>query len=87
MHVFGIILGESTLLCLGGGVIGWLVGHGLAIAAAPWVIQQTGLLINPWSLNVWESVLFPVLIALAALVGFLPAMTAYRTNVAEALSS
>lgn len=87
MHVFGIILGESTLLCLGGGLLGWLVGHGLAIAAAPWVIQQIGLLIDPWTLNKWESILFPVLIGLATLVGFLPAMTAYRTNVADALQS
>jgi putative ABC transport system permease protein len=87
MHVFGIVLAESALLCVGGGVIGWLVGHGLAIAASPWVIRQTGLLINPWALNTWEVILFPVLVGLAALVGFLPAMTAYRTNVADALSS
>lgn len=87
MHVFGIVLAESALLCVGGGLLGWLVGHGLAIAASPWMIQQTGLLINPWALNAWEAVLFPVLVGLAALVGFLPAMTAYRTNVADALSS
>ena len=87
MHMFGIILAESSLLCLGGGVIGWLVGHGLAIVASPWVIQQTGLLIDPWALNAWEGTLFPVLVGLAALVGFLPAMTAYRTNVVDALSS
>jgi putative ABC transport system permease protein len=87
MHVFGIVLAESTLLCVGGGIAGWVVGHGLAIAASPWVIRQTGLLINPWALNSWEAILFPVLVGLAALVGFLPAMTAYRTNVADALSS
>ena len=33
-----------------------------------------------------ELVLFPVLLALATLVGSLPAMTAYRTDVADALS-
>ena len=87
MHVFGIVLSESTLLCVGGGLIGWLAGHALAVIAAPWIIRQTGLLINPWSLNVWESLLFPVLLALAAIVGFLPALTAYRTNVADALTS
>lgn len=87
MHVFGVILGESTLLCVGGGLIGWLAGHGIAIASTPWLIRQTGLLINPWSANVWEIVLFPVLVGVAVLVGFLPAMTAYRTNVADALSS
>ena len=87
LHVFGIVLSESALLCIGGGVLGWFVGHALAVAASPWVIRQTGLLINPWAVNPWEAVLFPVLVGLAALVGFLPAMTAYRTNVADALSS
>ena len=87
LHVFGIVLSESALLCVGGGLLGWFVGHALAVAAAPWVIRQTGLLINPWAVNPWEAVLFPVLVGLAALVGFLPAMTAYRTNVADALSS
>ncbi|HRA89870.1 MAG TPA: ABC transporter permease [Planctomycetaceae bacterium] len=87
MHVFGIILAESTLLCIGGGLLGWIIGHSLAVASAPWLIRQTGLLINPWAVNPWEATLFPVLVGLAALVGFLPAMTAYRTNVADALSS
>lgn len=86
-HVFGIVLAESALLCIGGATTGWLAGHGLAIAAAPWVIRQTGLLINPWSMNTLEFVLFPLVAALAVLVGFLPAMTAYRTDVADALSS
>ena len=87
MHVFGIILAESALLCVGGGLLGWLAGHGLAVVSAPWLTEKTGLLINPWAVNPWEATLFPVLVGLAALVGFLPAMTAYRTNVADALSS
>jgi putative ABC transport system permease protein len=87
LHVFGIILAESTLLCVCGGLLGWFVGHGLAVVSAPWLIERTGLLIDPWSVDPWEATLFPILIGLAALVGFLPAMTAYRTNVADALSS
>lgn len=83
--VFSIILAESAVLCLGGGIIGWLAGHGLAIAFSPKVSAMTGLLLDPWYFNPWEFVLFPVLLVLGALVGFLPAMTAYRTNVADAL--
>lgn len=84
--VFGIVLVESVILCVGGGVLGWLAGHGLAIAAGPYVTARTGLLLDPWSIDLMEFVLFPVLLSLAALVGFLPAMTAYRTDVADALS-
>ena len=87
MHVFGIILAESILLCVVGGLVGWLAGHGLAVISAPTLTERTGLLINPWSVDPREAILFPVLVGLAALVGFLPALTAYRTNVADALSS
>ncbi|MEZ6129334.1 MAG: ABC transporter permease [Planctomycetaceae bacterium] len=83
--VFSIVLAESAVLCLGGGLLGWLVGHGMAVLFAPYVSARTGLLLNGWAVNPWEFVLFPVLLVLAALVGFLPAMTAYRTNVADAL--
>jgi len=84
--VFGIVLTESIVLCVGGGIVGWLVGHGLAIAAAPTVVERTGLLLDPWTLDPMELILFPVLLGLAAIVGFLPAMTAYRTDVADALA-
>jgi putative ABC transport system permease protein len=87
MHVFGIILAESVLLCVVGGLVGWLAGHGLAVISAPFLTERTGLLINPWSVDPREAILFPVLVGLAALVGFMPALTAYRTNVADALSS
>ena len=83
--VFGIILAESVVLCIGGGLLGWLAGHGLAVVSAPYVTAQTDLLLDPWTLDPMEFVLFPVLLVLATIVGFLPATTAYRTDVAEAL--
>ena len=84
--VFAIVLAESAVLCIGGGLMGWLLGHTLAIVAAPQVSAMTGLLLNPWVIDKSEFVLFPVLLVLGALVGFLPALTAYRTNVADALN-
>ena len=83
--VFSIVLAESAVLCIGGGLIGWLLGHAIAVFASPIISSRTGLLLNPWAVNPWEIVLFPVLLILAILVGFLPAMTAYRTDVADAL--
>jgi putative ABC transport system permease protein len=84
--VFSIILGESLLLCLGGGVLGLLMGHGLVVVAAPFIESQAGIMVNPWSFDVMELVLFPILIGMATLVGFLPGLTAYRTDVADSLS-
>lgn len=84
--VFSIILGESLLLCLGGGILGLLMGHGLVVVAAPLIEAQAGIMVNPWSFDVMELVLFPILIGMATLVGFLPGLTAYRTDVADSLN-
>ncbi len=84
--VFAIILAESIILCVGGGLLGLILGHGLVFAAAPFVEQQSGLIVNPFAFDMKELVLFPALLLLAALVGILPGMTAYRTDVAESLS-
>jgi len=84
--VFAIILAESILLCFGGGILGILLGHGLVFAAAPVVQQQTGLLINPFAFEQIEFILLPALIALASLIGIVPGLAAYRTDVARALA-
>lgn len=83
--VFAIILAESLLLCLIGGVLGWALGHGLVFAAADKITEETGLLLNPWSFEWTELAVFPILFVLAVIVGFLPALTAYRTDVAKNL--
>ena len=83
--VFSIILTESIVLCTAGGLCGLLLGHGLVFAAAPYIESQTGLLIDRFSFEPSELVLFPALAILASLVGFIPGLTAYRTDVADSL--
>ncbi|HTQ37497.1 MAG TPA: FtsX-like permease family protein [Pirellulales bacterium] len=83
-----IVLTESIMLALGGGAVGWLAGHLLVGAAAPTITDYTGVAVNflqfvPGS----ELILIPGLIVLASLVGYLPALSAYRTDVARALTS
>ena len=69
------------------GIVGWLAGHALTVIFSPMLSAETGVLLNRWAFSPAELILFPILLALGALVGFLPAMAAYRTNVAEALQS
>ena len=85
--VFAIIFLESILLCVGGGLFGILLGHGMVVIAAPILEVRTGLLIDPWAFETLELILLPALIALASLVGIVPGMTAYRTDVAKSLQS
>ncbi len=84
--VMAIILVESILLSLGGGLIGILLGHGMIGAASPYVVERTGIALSLFKFDWQELVLIPGLVVLASLVGFLPALAAYRTDVAKALA-
>lgn len=81
-----VVLLESILLSLGGGAVGVLLGHGLIGAFSGTIFEQTGIRISALSAQPIELVLIPGLIALASLVGYMPALIAYRTDVAKALS-
>ncbi len=85
--VFSVILMESTLLCFIGGLMGILLGHGLVFVISPIVAERSGILMDPYSFELAELIILPVMIVLASLVGFIPGMTAYKTDVAETLSS
>ena len=85
--VMTIVLLESILLSLGGGAFGWLLGRGLIAALSPAIASETGVAVGLAPLLPSELLLIPGLVALAAAVGYLPAMTAYRTDVARALAS
>lgn len=100
--VLSIILLESMLLSLGGGVAGFLLGHLLIGTLSPLIASYTGVVIGffqfpTFTLRLreggivvgvpYELILLPGLVILATLVGYLPALTAYRTDVAKALSA
>ncbi|MBN2579049.1 MAG: ABC transporter permease [Pirellulales bacterium] len=80
-----IILFESILLALGGGALGVALGHGLIAVLGPTIAEQTGVVVNPWDFQPVELMLIPGLVILASLVGYLPAMYAYKTDVAKSL--
>jgi putative ABC transport system permease protein len=84
--VMAIVLVESILLALGGGLIGVLLGHGLMGLVSPYVVERTGVVLNWYEFDWRELVLIPGLVVLASLVGFLPALAAYRTDVAKSLA-
>jgi putative ABC transport system permease protein len=85
--ILTIVLLESILLSLTGGAVGWLLGRGLIAALSPVISAQTGVAIGLARILPSELLLIPGLMVLAALVGYLPAMTAYRTDVARALAA
>jgi len=80
-----VVLMESILLALGGGAIGLVLGHGLTGVAAGWIGDQTGVPVSALQFQLSELILIPFLVVLASIVGFLPAVVAYRTDVAQSL--
>lgn len=80
-----IVLGESILLSLAGGVLGIVLGHALIAAAAPYVEAQAGIRLAFWEFDPWEIAVIPALVVLATLAGLLPAIAAYRTDVSRSL--
>jgi len=84
--VMTIILLESILLSLGGGVLGVFLGHFLIGVLSPWISEYTGIAIGFWSFQIAEVILIPGLVVLATVVGLLPAMVAYKQDVATALA-
>jgi putative ABC transport system permease protein len=83
--VMVIILLESILLSLMGGAVGVLLGHGATWACSPLIADWTGVVVGPLQFQWIELVLVPGLVVLASAVGYLPAMSAYRTDVAKSL--
>jgi putative ABC transport system permease protein len=83
--VMTIILLESILLALGGGLFGLIVGHGMVSAMSSVIAEQSGVLVSGLDFRLGELILIPGLIVLATMVGYLPAMYAYKTDVAKSL--
>lgn len=84
--VQSIVLLESVLLALLGGLAGIVLGHLMIGVASPFVEARTGVALHMLAVDPKELIVIPSLIVLAILVGIIPAMTAYRTDVAKALS-
>lgn len=85
--VLAIVLLESLLLSLGGGLLGVVAGHGLMGLISPWIDSVSGVSISSLQFEAKELMIIPGLVLLSVVVGFLPALDAYRTDVAKALSS
>lgn len=84
--LFGMLVGEAALLSAAGGVLGMALGHGLVAAAAGWIERSSG--VRPGAL--WplpeEALALALLVLAGAASGLLPALRAYRSDVAAQLA-
>ncbi len=83
-----VVLLESLLIAIGGGLLGWLAGHLIGLASSSIVEDRTGVQIGFLNtMTVYEWGLVPGLMLLATLAGIIPALVAYRTNVSQNLGT
>ncbi len=84
--VLGIVLLESCVIAGLGGLAGIVGGHGVAALGASLLAARGGPVTHALALSALQPVTFGAVVALGALAGLLPAMLAYRTEVAENLA-
>ncbi len=86
--VMAVVLLESLLIAVGGGLVGWVAGHAVGVVFSGMVEGETGITITFLNtLTFYEWLLVPGLVVLATLAGILPAVVAYRTDVSQNLGN
>ena len=84
--LFTMVLIESCVITLAGGLAGILGGHGLAWAGARLLALRGAFVAQPLAVGWLQPVVLATVVGLGALAGLLPAVLAYRTEVGEHLA-
>ena len=84
--VFAIVLLESTAVALVGAVPGILVGHCAATLGGQLLAARGGPVMHPFAVGLLQPGMLAATVAIGALAGLVPALLAYRTEVAENLA-
>ena len=81
-----VLILEGTLLSAFGVVLGFLAGHGVMELLGGWLASARGVALTGWTWTPAETILLIGLFAVGALAAALPAVQAYRTDVAATLA-
>jgi len=84
--VFGLIITESILITLLGGILGLCFGHGIVAIGSYFIKIETGLRFSAGYLSVADIFVIPSMLIMGFLAGLLPAIQAYRLSVLKNLT-
>ena len=79
--VLGLVLSESLVISLSGGLLGIVLGHGIVWIGSQYIKAETGLRFSWLHLSLADIWLLPALIVVGVLAGLFPAVQAYRLGV------
>lgn len=85
-HIFGLIMGETAALTLGGISLGLGLLYGLLFIARPMIEAHYGIHVPIGGLTHYELLLLGIVMLAGFVVGALPAYRAYRLSLADGLS-
>jgi len=84
--VLSIVMLEATALSAFGATIGWVLGHAISAAAVAFLTARSGVPFSALSVRPEELAVLAGVLVLGALAGILPALKAYRSDIADGLS-
>jgi putative ABC transport system permease protein len=82
-----LVLLESCTITLMGGLLGLMGGYGIAQVGAQIIAERGGLVLHPPVWTLLQPLVLAGVVLMGAFAGLIPAMMAYRTEVAENLAS
>ena len=85
-HVFGLLIGEATILTLAGILLGVGLFYAALMFVAPGLEARTGLSIPVSALTATEWSRLGIVLAAGILIGVVPAIRVYRQSLADGLS-
>jgi putative ABC transport system permease protein len=81
-----IVLLESCIITLMGGILGLSGGYGLALLGARIMAERGGLVLHPPVFTLLQPLVLAGVVGLGTFAGLIPAILAYRTEVADNLA-
>jgi len=84
--ILTLVLLEAASLCLFGGLAGVALGHVLTSAAGQLLAARAGVSVSGVTFLASEAAVLAGVVLLGALAGVLPALKAYRTDIADGLN-
>ena len=79
--VFGLVLSESLVISIFGGLLGLVMGHGIVWIGSQYIKAETGLRFSWLHVSLADVSLLPALVVVGVIAGLFPAVQAYRLGV------
>jgi len=86
LHVFSLIVGESTMLTMAGVLAGVALLYGFLFFSQSWILSRFGFLITISGLSIYELILMGIVCLAGLIIGIIPGYQIYRYSLADGMT-